>query len=74
MPRLLPAFAAALTLAATAHAQPVPATASATSPDGKIVLTVSTDNDQRAKWSLTNKGKLLVAPSGWALSSPMAST
>jgi alpha-glucosidase len=64
MPRLLPAFAAALTLAATAHAQPVPATASATSPDGKIVLTVSTDNDQRAKWSLTNKGKLLVAPSG----------
>jgi alpha-glucosidase len=64
MPRLLPAFAAALTLAATAHAQPVPATASAASPDGKIVLTVSTDNDQRAKWSLTNKGKLLVAPSG----------
>ncbi|WP_068080324.1 glycoside hydrolase family 97 protein [Novosphingobium rosa] len=64
MPRLIPTFAAALTLATTAHAQPVPATASATSPDGQIVLTVSTDNDQRAKWSLTNKGKLLVAPSG----------
>ncbi|WP_084356153.1 glycoside hydrolase family 97 protein [Novosphingobium lentum] len=35
----------------------------ASSPDGTIVLTVSTDNDARAKWSLSRKGKLLIAPS-----------
>ena len=35
----------------------------ATSPDGSLVLTVSTDNDQRPTWSLSRKGKLLIAPS-----------
>src|SRR3546814_4410232 len=33
------------------------------SPDGSIVLTVSTDNDARPTWSLSRKGKLLIAPS-----------
>lgn len=35
----------------------------AASPDGSIVLTVSTDNDSRPTWSLSRKGKLLIAPS-----------
>ena len=35
----------------------------ATSPDGSIALTVSTDNDSRPVWSLSRKGKLLIAPS-----------
>ncbi len=39
-----------------------PAVTSA-SPDGSIVLTVSTDNDSRPTWSLSRKGKLLIAPS-----------
>src|SRR3546814_10858799 len=33
------------------------------SPDGSIVLTVSTDNDARPTLSLSRKGKLLIAPS-----------
>lgn len=44
-------------------AQPAPATQTATSPDGSIVLTVSTDGDQRPTWSLSRRGKLLIAPS-----------
>ena len=36
---------------------------SASSPDGSLVLTVSTDNDARPTWSLSRKGKLLIAPS-----------
>ena len=35
----------------------------ATSPDGSIALTVSTDNDSRPVWSLSRKGRLLIAPS-----------
>jgi len=35
----------------------------AASPDGSIVLAVSTDNDSRPVWSLSRKGKLLIAPS-----------
>jgi alpha-glucosidase len=59
MSRFFPAFALAM-VATAAHAQTVP---TASSPDGKIVLTVSTNGDARAQWSLTNKGKLLIAPS-----------
>lgn len=52
-----------LTLAAApALAQERP-TITATSPDGAIVLTVSTDSDQRPTWSVSRKGKLLIAPS-----------
>src|SRR3546814_10990447 len=32
-------------------------------PDGSIVLTVSTDNDAPPTWSLSRKGKMLIAPS-----------
>ena len=35
----------------------------ASSPDGSLVLTVSTDNDSRANWALTRRGKALIAPS-----------
>ncbi|MEZ7274639.1 glycoside hydrolase family 97 protein [Sphingobium sp. 10 DY56-G10] len=35
----------------------------ATSPDGSIALTVSTDSDSRPVWSLSRKGRLLIAPS-----------
>lgn len=59
--------AAGLALAGFA-AQPAPAqetrpTVTAASPDGSIVLTVTTDNDSRPIWSLSRKGKLLIAPS-----------
>ena len=37
--------------------------ATASSPDGSIVLTVTTDSDARPAWSLSRKGKLLIAPS-----------
>ena len=51
--------------AATAQsAAPSVAKAMATSPDGSLVLTVTTDQDARAVWSLTRKGKPLIAPSG----------
>lgn len=50
----------ALLVAATpAVAQDAATSPSATSPDGSIVLTVTTDNDQRPQWSLSRKGKLL---------------
>lgn len=51
----------AAAVAAPAAAQEAPLTA--TSPDGSITLTVATDNDQRPTWSLSRKGKLLIAPS-----------
>jgi len=61
---LATAFGFAL-LAQPAVAQPlVPAGVSASSPDGSLVLEVATDADARATWSLSRKGKLLVAPSG----------
>ncbi|MBT0671068.1 glycoside hydrolase family 97 protein [Novosphingobium profundi] len=44
------------------HAQS-PAALTATSPDGSLVLSVTTDNDKRPTWSLSRKGKLLIAPS-----------
>jgi alpha-glucosidase len=50
-----------LTLPAMASAQQNPTTAH--SPDGSITLTVSTNNDHRAQYSITRKGKLLIAPS-----------
>ncbi|MBZ9646741.1 glycoside hydrolase family 97 protein [Sphingobium sp. 3R8] len=46
-----------------AFAQEVRTAVTAASPDGSIVLTVSTDNDSRPTWSLSRKGKLLIAPS-----------
>lgn len=49
--------------AAPAAAQQAPAPVTATSPDGSLVLTVATDNDARPTWSLSRKGKLLIAPS-----------
>ena len=52
------AFALPFLLATPALAQ-----VTASSPDGSIVLTVSTDNDSRPTWSLSRKGKLLIAPS-----------
>ena len=51
----------AAAVAVPAAAQEAPPTA--TSPDGSITLTVATDNDQRPVWSLSRKGKLLIAPS-----------
>ena len=53
--------AAAPALAQTA--QPARPTVTATSPDGTLVLTVTTDSDARPHWSITRKGKLLIAPS-----------
>ncbi len=52
-----------LTATVPAAAQDARPQQTAASPDGSIVLTVSTDNDQRPTWSLTRKGKLLIAPS-----------
>lgn len=45
------------------HAQEAKPGVTASSPDGSIVLTVVTDNDSRPTWSLSRKGKLLIAPS-----------
>ncbi|WP_326914280.1 glycoside hydrolase family 97 protein [Sphingopyxis chilensis] len=56
----LPLLAAAAVPAAAQDARPQQ---TATSPNGDIVLTVTTDNDQRPTWSLSRKGKLLLAPS-----------
>jgi hypothetical protein len=39
------------------------ATATASSPDGSISVKVETDNDGRAMYSVTRKGKVLIAPS-----------
>ncbi|GGD84811.1 alpha-glucosidase [Tsuneonella deserti] len=55
--------AAAAILAVPAMAQTTPAVVAATSPDGSIALSVSTDNDGRPTWSLSRKGRLLIAPS-----------
>ena len=71
------AFVAAAILAcagAPAHAQPAPSSLTASSPDGSLVLTVGTDGDQRPVWSLSRRGKLLIAPSklGFVLSDAVA--
>lgn len=39
------------------------ATATASSPDGTITVKVDTDNDGRTRYSVTRKGKVLIAPS-----------
>jgi len=49
--------------AAPAFAQDSRPEQTASSPGGAITLSVSTDNDQRPTWSLSRKGKLLIAPS-----------
>lgn len=57
---------AGLALTSPALAQEASKTApevTATSPDGSIVLTVSTDNDSRPTYAISRKGKLLIAPS-----------
>lgn len=63
------AGAAQNALAQDAH----PALAAA-SPDGSITITVSTDADNRPVWSLSRRGKLLVAPSklGFVLTDAVA--
>ncbi|MCA0211295.1 MAG: glycoside hydrolase family 97 protein [Proteobacteria bacterium] len=61
MRSLLAVFA--LLAATPVAAQPARPSETAASPDGQIVLTVSTDNDERPTWSLSRKGKLLIAPS-----------
>ena len=68
--RITAVFAAPLALAMScalvpgvASAQNAPTTATAASPDGSLVLTVTTDNDGRPNYSLTRKGKLLVGAS-----------
>ncbi|MFC0588636.1 glycoside hydrolase family 97 protein [Novosphingobium aquiterrae] len=53
---------AASSLAATAHAQERPS-ASASSPDGSIAVTLTTDGDGRPFYTVTRKGKLVLAPS-----------
>jgi alpha-glucosidase len=52
-----------LALTSPAFAQEARPALTAASPDGSIVLTVSTDNDSRPTWSLSRRGKLLIAPS-----------
>ena len=61
MRSLLAAFA--LIAAAPVAAEPARPAETAASPDGRIVLTVSTDNDERPVWSLSRGGKPLIAPS-----------
>ena len=62
--RLLVAASLSLApLSAPALAQETRPAVTTSSPDGSLVLTVSTDNDSRATWSLSRKGKLLIAPS-----------
>lgn len=57
------ALAVPFLLATPVLAQQARPSVTAASPDGSIVLTVSTDNDSRPTWSLSRKGKLLIAPS-----------
>ncbi len=61
--RALITFAMAALTPLPALAQDVRPTINASSPDGSITLAVTTDNDARASWSLSRKGKLLIAPS-----------
>ena len=57
------ALALSCALAAPAIAQDTPSQATASSPDGSLVVTVTTDNDGRPRWSLSRKGKLLIGAS-----------
>ncbi len=59
-------FVAALVAAAlpfAVRAQDAHPSVSASSPDGSIVLTVSTDSSDRPTYEISRKGKLLIAPS-----------
>lgn len=62
---VLGALAAAALLPASAQAQATQQTPSVTavSPDGSLVLTLTTDNDGRAVYTLARKGKLLIGAS-----------
>jgi alpha-glucosidase len=53
----------ALGLAASPAFAQAPAPVTATSPDGTIVLSVATNVDGKATWSLSRKGKLLISAS-----------
>ncbi len=57
------AMATITAMPGVAMAQAAHPVVTAASPDGSITLTVTTDNDSRAIWSLSRRGKLLVAPS-----------
>ncbi|MEO0032675.1 MAG: hypothetical protein RIS94_2433, partial [Pseudomonadota bacterium] len=68
--RLTAGFTAPLALALSCvlppqavMAQDAPQSATASSPDGSLVLTVTTDNDGRPTYSLSRKGKLLIGAS-----------
>ena len=61
--RGLSALAIAFLAPLPALAQDARPAVAASSPDGTITLTVTTDSDARAKYSLSRKGKLLIAPS-----------
>ena len=63
MRSLLAAFALLVAAITPVSAQQPRPSETAASPDGSIVLIVSTDNDERPVWSLSRKGKLLIAPS-----------
>lgn len=64
MSRTFLIFAATLgLLCQPALAQDVRPVARAQSPDGTLEVQVTTDSDARATWSLSRKGKLLIAPS-----------
>ena len=56
-------FCLAAICANAAAAQEERPSVTASSPDGSLVLSVTTDNDARPTWSLSRKGKLLIAPS-----------
>ena len=56
-------FCLAAICANGAAAQEERPSVTASSPDGSLVLSVTTDNDARPTWSLSRKGKLLIAPS-----------
>ncbi len=58
-------FAASLTLLSVtpALAQTAPVQASATSPDGTVAVTLSTEGDGRAVYTVSRKGKPILAPS-----------
>jgi alpha-glucosidase len=56
------ALAGVAILALSAQANAAPA-AQASSPDGSISVEVGTDNDGRVQYSISRKGKLLIAPS-----------
>lgn len=73
---MLGALVAAALLPASVQAQTPPQrpVVTASSPDGSLVVTVTTDNDGRATYSLSRKGKLLIGASklGFTLTDGLA--